>query len=247
MSVRNCYVEEKIADSGSSTDITALTLEVDQNTADIAKLINYYNLLKADLTDNEKQTSINTTQIQTNTTRIAAVGTIYNYPVSSWNTTEQYQTTNRGGKWFSVFENIDLGLYSAGNYTLDVSFFALLDTVTTLSSVGVQLFQSGQSLATAYTSTSIISTSSIEPGNSLLVPCNISFPLTMDDPSSPLSLQLYFNCDSSTDFTITSTIPASQGVSSYWTESMNNKPVSFFFWPPERERDLDSKVSKQTS
>jgi hypothetical protein len=230
MSVKNCYVEEKIADSGSSTDITALTLEVDQNTADIAKLFNDYNLIKTDLVDNEKQTSINTTQIQTNTTRIASIGTIYNYPVSAWTTTEYDQTNNRGGLWFSVFENIDLGLYSAGNYTFNVSFFALLDVVTTLpdiSSVGVQLFQSGQSLATAYTSTSIISVNSFEPGNNLLVPCNISFPLTLDDPSAPLSLQLYFNCTNATDFTITSTIPASQGASSYWTESMNNQPVGF--------------------
>jgi hypothetical protein len=87
MSVKNCYVEEKINDSGGSNEV--LGLEIEQNTADIGILQTGYDLLKLDVLDDEKLIDINTTQLASNTTQfqtsteqLAKLGTAYAYPVS---------------------------------------------------------------------------------------------------------------------------------------------------------------------
>lgn len=62
MSVKNCNVEEKINDSGGSNEV--LELEIEQNTADIGKLQNDYDLLKQNVLNVLFCLSCLTTKIQ---------------------------------------------------------------------------------------------------------------------------------------------------------------------------------------
>jgi len=229
MSVKNCYVEEKINDSGGSTD--ALELEIEQNTLDIGILQNDYEILKLDVLDDEKLIDINTNQIAINSDIINSIGNIYSYPISNWTTQEANQTNNVGGRWCSAFEDVDLSMTEPEKYTIFIFFFASItkpaNDLPDITTVGIQLLQAGVSIATAYIGTHIISTSPDDPGNSLLIPCNISFPLTIENPLIPLTMQVYFNCDSTTQFQITQSIPISTVSDQYWTGSMNISPVGF--------------------
>jgi hypothetical protein len=191
MSVKNCYVEEKINDSGGSNAV--LELEIEKNTEAIGKLQNDYELLKQDVFDYEKLIDENTNLIVINSESIQSIGTVFDYTISNWSTQEVNQTNNAGGRWCSVFEDVDLNMTKAGKYIISAIFFASIvipanNVLPDITTVGIQLLQEGTSIATAYTGTDIISTSPVDPGNSVLVPCNISFPLTIENPTRSLTM-----------------------------------------------------------
>jgi len=230
MSVKNCYVEEKINDSGGSNEV--LEFEIEQNTEAIGYLQNDYGVLKNRVDADEKLIDNNSSQIAINSDIIQSIGTVYTYSISKWSTQEANQTNNVGGRWCSAFEDVDLDMTEPGKYIISVNFFASIiipvnNVLPDITTVAIQLLQGGTSIATAYTGTHIISTSPVDPGNSVLVPCNISFPLTIETPILPLTMQVYINCDSTTQFQITQSIPTSTVSDQYWTGSMNISPVGF--------------------
>lgn len=228
MSVKNCYVEEKINDSGGSNEV--LEFEIEQNTEAIGYLQNDYDLLKNRVDADEKLIDNNSSKIANISDSIQSIGTVYTYPISNWSTQEANQTNNVGSRWCSAFEDVDLNMTEPGRYIISVNFFASIlisNVLPDITTVGIQLLQGITSIATTYTGTHIISTSPVDPGNSVLVPCNISFPLTIENPILPLTMQVYFNCDSTTQFQITQSIPTSTLSDQYWTGSMNISPVGF--------------------
>jgi len=234
MSVKNCYVEEKINDAGSSTDITALTLEVDQNTTDISKLQNDYDLIKTSTVENTTKITTNTDNIGVIASEITTFGLVYSVPISQWLTTD-LNLNSLSGEWTDAFTNVAIGMTYPGMYNISANFIGLVDTGVgpppDVKSVGIQLFQlkNGvqESVATMFTATSVISPEVIAAINMYAIPCNISFPIEITEPNLPLTMQIYYSCENSFQFFVTSNIPPATLPTSYWSSTMNVSPVGF--------------------
>jgi len=224
MSVKNCYVEERIAESGGGSN-DALTLQVDTNTADIVDL-------QTEVAENTTLIETNAIQIEENTAALSTFGITYFKPISEWLTTAENLPVTTSGKWVTAFDQIDLKMKIPFMYKISVNFVALtLTQPNDVKSVGIQLFQWKNgletSIATSFTAASVISTAPIEPSDMYAIPCNISFTLEIAEPELLMTMKIYFSSVTEFDYQITPNIPSSTLDTSYWTSTMNVSPDGF--------------------